>query len=179
MNTEEKILKILFEEPNKEFHIRNLARLTKLNPSTVSYTTEKLAKESILLREKSNDLNTVIVKADTESQKYKLKKKSYNLQKIFDSGLVTYLNTNLAYPTIILFGSYAKAENHQESDIDLFIISEEKKKPELGKYEAILKAEIQVFIHTKKEFIKLMKTNSELINNVVNGTILSGFLELA
>ena len=70
MNTEEKILKILFEEPNKEFHIRNLARLTKLNPSTVSYTTEKLAKESILLREKSNDLNTVIVKADTESQKY-------------------------------------------------------------------------------------------------------------
>lgn len=177
MNNESKISKLLFEKPNKEFHIRLLARETGLNPNTIINITQRMQTEGLLKKTKDKEKHLVLIKANTENRRYKLRKRVYNLEKIYDSGLVEFLENELSYPTIILFGSYAKAENHEESDIDLFIISDEKKKPDLNKYEHNLGTEIQLFIHTKQEFEKLKKTNTELLNNVLNGIILSGFLE--
>lgn len=178
MNNKEKIMQVLFENPGKEFHIRLLARETKLNPNTIINITKHMEEEGLLIRKKDDERHLVILKAAADNRIFKLRKRMYNLEKIFSSGIVDYLEDVLSYPTIILFGSYAKAENHINSDVDLFIIAEHKKELDLSKYENKLAAEIQVFVHTKEEFKKLKKTNSELMNNVVNGIILSGFLEV-
>ncbi len=178
MDNTNKVLKIIFDDPLKEFHLRLLGRLTKLSTSTVSYIINDLAKKRIVIKEKNNDLRLTIVKANTSSEIYKFKKKFYNLEKIYGSGLIEYINKELSYPTIILFGSWAKAENHKDSDIDLFIIADGKKKLNPEEYEKKLGAELQIFAHTKKEFQELKMKNKELINNVVNGYVLSGFLEV-
>ncbi len=90
-----------------------------------------------------------------------------------------FLNSELAHPIIVLFGSYAKAENHEKSDIDLFLVADEKKELNLQKFEKLLNAKIHLFLHTKNEFRKLKKTSPELVNNVINGFRLAGYLEVA
>jgi len=107
-----------------------------------------------------------------------VKKKAYNVDQLYGSGLIAYLLEELAYPTIVLFGSYAKGENHESSDIDIFVLADEKKHPDLTKYEKALGAKIQLFLHTREEFTQLKKTNKELINNVLNGIRLEGYLEV-
>ena len=174
----QKVLKLFFEEPQRGFHIRLLARLTKLNPNTIIKITESLAKKQILIKNKSKDNNLVITKANTGCEEYKLEKKLYNIRKIFDSGLIEFLNSELHYPWIMLFGSYARGENDKRSDIDLFVVCDKKKRLDLHIYEEKLAAEIQIFMHTKREFNLLKKNSPELINNVLNGSKLSGFLDV-
>lgn len=171
MNNKEKILKVLFENSQREYHIRLLAKLTGLNPNTII----NLTNDDFIFKKKDEDTNRVIIKAITDNIDFKLQKKFYNIRKIYDSGLIKFLNDELSFPTVVLFGSYAKADNHPKSDIDIFIIADEKKELSLKKFEKILQTEIQIFMHTKKE---LKKLNAELINNVINGYVMSGFLEV-
>ena len=178
MNNEEKILELLFEEPTREFHIRLLARLTNLHPNTIINITNKLVKQGFIAKYKNKDNNLVIIKPNIQNIFYKLRKQFYNINKIYQSGLIDYLNDLIGYPTIILFGSYAKSENHKESDIDLFILTEGKQKLDLKKYESKLNAEIQIFMHTNNELNNLKKNSPELINNIINGYKLSGYLEV-
>jgi len=178
MNNINKLLKIFYEESGREFHIRLLARLTGLNPNTVINISKKLNEQDLIIIKKDKETNKVILRANIGNKIFRLNKQKYNLEKIYKTQIIDYLNDELAYPTVVLFGSYAKAENHKNSDIDLFIISDEKKKLNLYKFEKMLRAEIQVFLHTKNEFTKLKKNSKELINNVINGYVLSGFLEV-
>lgn len=178
MNNKEKILKFIFEEPNKEFHLRLLARLSGLHPNTVISITDELSKCGLITKHKDKERNVAVIKANKQNDIYKLKKQFYNIEKIHESGLIDFLNRELSYPAVFLFGSYAKAENYPGSDIDLFIITEENKKINVNDYEAKLHAKMQLFIHTKAEFEKLKKTNPELINNVLNGYKLTGYLEV-
>ena len=177
MDNRSKALKEIFEEHPNSLHIRLLARKTGLNQNTIVNITDKLAQEGIITKEKDKETNKVSIKGNTHNQMFLLQRKFYNIKKIYESGLIEHLNDKLHYPTIILFGSYAKAENTKNSDIDIFIICDEKIKLDLSEYYDKLGAEIQLFIHTKKEFDTLKKTNKELMNNVINGSILSGFVE--
>lgn len=178
MDTQQKVLVMFFEYPHKEFHIRQLARATKLHPNTIMTITSKLARDGFIEKVKSHEKHLVIMKAKTDLLLYKLRKQAYNIEKIYKSGLIDFLNAELAHPTIMLFGSYAKAENHERSDIDIFVIADEKKELNVNKFEKVLNAEVQLFLHTKKEFSKLKKTNPELVNNVINGCRLAGYLEV-
>ena len=74
-------------------------------------------------------------------------------------------------PTIILFGSFAKAEINENSDIDLAIFTISKKKIDLKKFEKQLHREIQSFMFKDR---KDLKNNEELLNNILNGVIIAG-----
>ena len=103
----------------------------------------------------------------------------YNLNLLYDSGLVNYLIKELNWPeAIILFGSFARAENSSASDIDLLIISSSKKEAKLTKFEKKTGYKIQIFIHSKKDIEKMKEKNKELLNNWVNGITLYGFWEV-
>ncbi|MFH1823355.1 MAG: nucleotidyltransferase domain-containing protein [archaeon] len=169
------ILNYFFEEPEREFHIRELAKLMKISPTTASKQLNQLKKEGLLTsREKFNHL---LFKADIENIKFKDSKLNYNIKKIRDSGLIEHLDIKFNHPrAIILFGSFAKAENVTNSDIDLLIITPLKKEPDLKEFEKKLKHEIQLFLHSQKE-IKQMK-NKELLNSFINGIVLKGYWEL-
>ena len=72
---------------------------------------------------------------------------------------------------MILFGSYARGEDLENSDIDIFL---ECKKEEinLSNFENHLNRKIQ--LHFKDNFKNYPK---ELKNNIVNGIVLDGYLE--
>ncbi len=171
------ILNLFIEEPEKQFHIRQISKLFNKSPTTISKYLKELEKKKILDSERK--LNHLLFKANVESKRFKQLKLNYNLDLLYTSGLIDYLIKELNYPkAIILFGSFAKAENISASDIDLLIISPSKREIKLNGFEEKLGHKIQLFIRSKKEINKMKQKNKELLNNWINGITLYGFWEI-
>lgn len=161
------ILSVFFEKPNKKYHIRELARILKLNHTTVKNYLELLVKEEYLTKEKNKIYNNF--KANI-NKKFKNLKLFYNLEQIRKNKIIEILEKKFEYPTIMLFGSYAQAENDENSDIDLAIISPIKKEIKINK-------KISLHLFNKEEWKTLKEKNPELFNNIINGITLSGLIE--
>jgi predicted nucleotidyltransferase len=175
-NITSRILEVFINNPEKEFHVRQLSKSLKKSPTTISKYLKNLEKEGVLKSEEK--LNHLLFKAYPEKENFRKLKKDYNLKKIEDSGLVNFLIKTFNYPkTIILFGSYANGENIPNSDIDLFVLSPIKKEVSLAKLEEKLKCPINLIVKSFQEFEKMKGKNPELLNNIINGTILYGYLE--
>jgi len=170
------ILDPIINEPEREFHVRELAKLVKKSPTTVSKYLKQLEKENILFSEKK--LNHLFFKANTENQDFKNKKLFYNLIKIRKSNIIENFIKIYNPEAIVLFGSFAKAENIDKSDIDLLIITPFKKEINLEKYEKILDHKIQLFINSKKDIEIMKDKNPKLLNSFVNGVKIYGYWEL-
>ena len=122
----DKILEFFIKEPEREFHIREIARKLKKSPTTISKYLRGHEKKGFLKSEKK--LNHLFFKANSGNRAFKHLKLYYNLTLLHNSGLVDYLVKEFNQPeALVLFGSFAKAENFVKSDIDLFIISPLKK----------------------------------------------------
>jgi predicted nucleotidyltransferase len=166
----------LFLENTKEYHVREVARNFKISPATAKKYLDVFVKQGLLTSKEER--GHLLYEGNWNNEAYRFEKKLHNLRRIKESGLLTYLREELAEPTIILFGSWAKGENHETSDIDLFIRTEETQELTLEKYEKKLKANIQPFLYNRKAYEELRKNNKELLNNIINGSILTGYVEL-
>ena len=59
-------------------------------------------------------------KANFNSLEFKKQKKIFNYQAIIESGLIEFLEDELMPKSIVLFGSFQKGDDVEDSDIDLF-----------------------------------------------------------
>ena len=166
MNNIDKVLSILFNKPTYKFHIRELARLTKLNPNTIINITNKLKKEGLIKKEQKKHFVEVFL--DFERKKVLQKKRIFNLEKIYASGIIELLVKQYSSLSISLIGSYSRGEDIEKSDIDIVIFSNNKKVIDLSKFEKILKRKIHLLIPNKKEL------SNEFFNNLINGIIIYG-----
>jgi len=158
-NTENSILELFYESPDKKFTVREIAKLTKIPRATVHKYLINLKKQNLIT--KNNEVsNNLILKA---------KKINYFVEKIISSGLVDELIDKLNPSCIILFGSIRKGDSVKKSDIDIFVESHLKKQINTKKYEKKLKHKIQLFIEPD-----INKLHSNLFNNIINGIKLFG-----
>jgi len=163
------ILKVFFENPTKEFGVRELARIVNLAPATASKELKRFSKNKLLKKRKERRTN--LYSANIEEDAYRDIKVYYNVRKIRDSGLIDKLNEFYLKPSVVMFGSAAHGMDTETSDFDILIISERKNDfPELEKFERKLNRKIQIFRVAKIKDLK----NEHLINSVLNGIILQG-----
>ncbi|MGE0792815.1 MAG: ArsR family transcriptional regulator [Candidatus Woesearchaeota archaeon] len=163
------ILKLFFEEPRREFNVREIARILKISPATASKELKELVEKNILSYKKERIYH--LYQANFNSEEYKDIKIYYNIRKLKISNLINEINKFYLHPTIILFGSCSKGEDIETSDIDLVIISEKTKEfPKLKEFEKILNKELQIFNIRKISEIP----NKHLINNILNGINIQG-----
>lgn len=168
MNT----LKIFFEEPTREFNVREVARLLKISPVTASKELKKLAKDSILRMRKQKVF--YFFKANLESDAYRDLKVYYNIRKIKDSGLLDALNVFYLKPTVVLFGSAASGTDDETSDFDILIISEKTKEfQEKRKFEKKLGRALQILVAKDIKGVR----NEHLINSILNGITIQGLIK--
>ncbi|MBU1129603.1 MAG: nucleotidyltransferase domain-containing protein [Nanoarchaeota archaeon] len=173
----DKILKVFFEHPEKEFHVRELSKLLKKSPTTISKYLKEFEKEKIL--QSNEKLNHLLFRANIENKKFKQLKANYNLNVLENLGLIEHLVKEFNYPeAIVLFGSFSNGEDSQKSDIDLLIISPLKKEIDLTKFENGLNRKIQIFVRSKEDIKNMKIKNKELLNSIVNGIVVHGFWEL-
>ena len=165
------IKEYFFMNPTAKLRVRELERTLKLPlPSVIRYCKE-LEQEDILATNKNG---SVTFYTASRSETYFLEKKLYNIKQLYESGLINYLKIELSNPAIVLFGSYAKGEDTENSDIDLYIETPSKKQVNLEKFNKLLKREIQVFQHKNIKEI----TNPNLANNIINGITLNNYIEV-
>ncbi len=168
-NNTYKVLKIFLENPTKEFGLRQIAREINLSPTAVKRHLKELEKKKLIQTfyyEKIPKYQAII-----DKKEFKLFQKISIQYELFKSGLIDYLWDTLSPEAIILFGSYAKGEATEQSDIDVFIIGK-KKKINISKYQEKFSQEIQLFQDELKNIPK------ELKNNLINGIILKGYLKI-
>jgi len=170
----DKIINLFLENPEKDFHVREIARLVKKSPTTISKYLKEFSKKKILIQKK--ELNHLLFKANNENTEYKRLKINYSLKNINESGIIDFLEEEFNYPkAIVVFGSVAKGEDGEKSDLDLFILSSLKKDLNLKKFENKLNKKVQFFVHSKQD---LKKLNKELLNNICNGIVIYGHMEV-
>ena len=121
----QQIKELFFENPHREFYLRQVARLTKTPKTTAAAALKQLIKEKLAIRKKDEPFDKYC--ANVPDSIYSFYKTYFILEKIHKSGLIDYIVENTHPRVIILFGSCAKGEYDTTSDIDLFIQAPEVK----------------------------------------------------
>lgn len=167
-----KIREYFFLNPTTKLRVRQIEREIKVPfPSVIRYTKE-LEAEGILRTQITSGVK--FYSADRSSKKFLLEKKLFNIKQLHDSELINYLIKECFNHPIIVFGSYSKGEDIEESDIDLYVETPSQKKPKLTRFEKTLRRSIQIFGFKSINQIK----NKELANNIMNGIPINGFVEV-
>ena len=166
-----KLKEYFFMHPTEKLRIREIERRAKVTlPSVVRYVKE-LEDEKILTSTVISGVKLYF--ADRTSKQFLLEKKLFNIKFLHDSGLVDFLVNGLENPAIVLFGSYSRGEDTEESDIDLYIEKHLEYELKLDAFEKKLNKKIQLFCYKSIKQVK----NEHLANNIINGITLNGFLE--
>lgn len=165
--TTERVAELFFAYPSRRFHLRELARMTKLSLPSIIMATDKLAKERIITKTKGMVLTTVA--ANRESTSFVWRKRLYNLESIYTSGIVDYIAKKYNHPqAIILFGSFSRGEDIEKSDVDIAVLGRNEQPPALGKFEKVFKRHLSI------HHISLEKISVEFKANLANGIVLEG-----
>lgn len=166
----ERILAFFFRFPTQKVHARGLARLLRISAPTVSTAVAALVREGFLLRKKTKVMDEI--SANLDSEKFRTIKRVYNLESLYESGLIDCLK-QFNPEFVVLFGSYSRGEDIEKSDIDLAIsLQADMREIELDIYEK--KLERKIAIHQ----IDLSKISKEFRNSLANGIVLQGYLTI-
>lgn len=146
-----------------------MQKKTKLSTTAVLSSIEILKKLKIIKIIKTDVTKNVQV--DLDSKNYTSYKRIFNLYQIekYTDFFIEKFNPQ----TIVLFGSYAKGEDIEESDIDILILTNHKINLNLDFMEKDLKRKINLHV-----LPSLDKSESEFKNAISNGIVLYGYLKL-
>ena len=167
-----RVANVFFNEPTKLHYLIEISQKAKLAHTSVKKYLEQMKETGIIKEtaEKKGKRKFPIYIANIENKEYKKFKRAINLIKI--ENVTSFLKSKLMPKTIVLFGSYARGEDVEESDIDIFIECK-KEQVDLSKFEKQLNRKIH--LHFKEKF---KNYPAELKNNIANGTVLGGYLEV-
>ncbi len=165
-----KILQLFFDQPTKLFQLREISRMAEIGlPSAISHV-KKLEKYCFVKKEKKSTYQSYIANKDNE--KYKLYKKHDIALRLHESGFIEYLVNNVTPTAIVLFGSAARGEDIETSDVDIFVLAKEENL-DLTRFEKQIKRKINIYFEPN-----IKKLSKELLNNIVNGIKIYGYIKV-
>ncbi len=117
-----KVLSLFLRDPYNGYYLRELARKLPMDPMTVKRALDLLVGDGLIL--KYREKNMILYKGSTENPHFTFTKVSYSLSVIYDSHLVEHImECVFGSICIVLYGSVAKGEDGNDSDLDLLVIS--------------------------------------------------------
>jgi predicted nucleotidyltransferase len=166
-----------FSFPEQAIGLNDLSKNIGSSKTSTKIAVLKLIKEGFLKKEEIGKAWRI-----TANQKHSFvttRKISYNLGLIYESGIVNTIYKKIPNArTIVLFGSYRWGTDNEKSDIDIAVevLSNNGLKIEtLGVIEKIgLRKNVKVNLH----IFSRSKIDTNLFNNIANGIILDGLLEV-
>ncbi|MBS3055799.1 MAG: nucleotidyltransferase domain-containing protein [Candidatus Aenigmarchaeota archaeon] len=165
----ENVLDFFFRNPTIKLSIRDISRRTGLSVPTVASIVKKLITKDLLLNEKIGP--SLMIYANLESEEFRDLKKLYNLYSLID--LKKFLVRQYNHPKVIfVYGSYAKGEDLENSDIDIAIISKLKKEIDTKKFETVLERKIHIMY-----FDSWKSVHKNLRLNILNGIKIYGVVD--
>lgn len=172
MERKENVRELFFNYPTKHWHFEELVKKSGLSRAQTNIWLKKMLKEKIIKKIKEKGKTPFYI--SIYNTKYKVQKKMYALSKFEKIGFLNHLSSLKDAKTIIIFGSFSRADWHNESDIDLFIYGNSKGF-EKGYYEKKLNREIQVFEYKNKKDLK--KLDKSIIPHILSGINIKNNIE--
>tara|TARA_Y100000310_G_C20250267_1_gene608767 strand:+ start:35 stop:553 length:519 start_codon:yes stop_codon:yes gene_type:complete len=162
-----KVLEVFFKEPTRIHFIKGISRNIKIAHTSVRNNIKRLEKIGLISKKKSNPFDGYV--ANRESDAFIHYKQAYNLFSLFE--LKKFLIEEIHPKTLIVFGSYSRGEDIEESDLDIILVSKVKRELSLSRFEKKLSRKINInFISFMSELEKPVR------NNALNGWVLYGGL---
>jgi len=177
------VLRLLIENPEKDYSIRKIALERKINYRSAYEIVKKLEKEGVIDVKKygnvsvvkfNNNFNESVFIAENQRKEDFLKNKDF---KVLYRRVREIKNP---FFICVVFGSYAKGTARKGSDLDLCVISNEKEVYEaISTILDITPFEIHYLRFSSEEFIKMLKTREFNVGReiVKNKVILKGIEE--
>jgi len=176
-SSKQRVVEVLFRYPEKEFSLSETAKKAGVAKPHIGKILGGLEQLGFITITKLTKIWRI--KANQQSGNFIKSKIVYNLNFIYQSGLVEFLNEHFGNPkAIILFGSFRKGEDFSTSDIDIAIEGEtdEYKTFRLvtlsENFEREIGRKIQIHLFNRKNI------DAHVFNNIANGIVLIGFLEV-
>jgi len=157
-------LEIILLLLKREYHLRDIARKLEIPYTTVLRRLNKFVKENIIDYKIEGKNKVFSLKKNLQAKNHLLNAERYKLIKLLNkypklSIIVEEILKSTKERMIILFGSYASFTAKKESDIDIYVDTNNKKvKEEIG----LLNSKIKVKVGKFNESSLLIK---EIINN--------------
>jgi len=167
-----KILMRFFADESRKFYINEMARLVGTTQGTCRRELNKLADTGLLQSASEGNLQYYSI-----NKRYPLHRE---FKAIIQKTIGIEANIRSALQSIegicfaFIFGSYAKGQFGQESDIDVVVIGQVKEQSLIQAFKEITKItgrEINYHIYTEKEFKTKLRTNS-FIKNIISAFIM-------
>ena len=172
-----RILGLYASDYKKSLHLREVARETKVDVKAVQLQLRKLEKINVLWSALKGRNKEYYLNLNNSITRYYMM-----LAETFAS--INYLASNFVIKKIIgeigdktegiivLFGSFAREEATQESDVDIFVLAERKlNESGFSEVGSLIGREINVKSMNKKRFLKGLEDGDPLIREVVSSHI--------
>lgn len=166
VTSHQKILSFLFNHPSRSFMEKEIVKATKISKSAVNEALKELAKDKLVLQEKKGRMS--LYSADLDDPVIRRLKSTENVSLL--KPLVEQLKK--LSRKIILFGSFADGTNIEESDIDLFVLSDQLENVQRIIQKSPLAEKTQPVIKKPAEFISLDKKKPLFYQEIERGIIL-------
>ncbi|MBI4738836.1 nucleotidyltransferase domain-containing protein [Candidatus Woesearchaeota archaeon] len=171
---EEKILNlILGNSPLKEWHFNEIVGEAKVTRAVANKWLKRYVQEGLLKKIKEKGRFPYFT-AGSNNPFYHSLKRVYALEQLHKSGLIAKLLSLKNARTVIIFGSIARGDWYNDSDIDIFVYGDAEDL-DTTEYEIALGRNIELHIFADKEEIRNVKTG--LIKNIINGYVVKGQIQ--
>lgn len=172
-----KILSYFFSFPVHPIGLNDLSRQIGSSKTSAKLAVNHLTKQGFLKKEEVG--KAWRLSADPKNQFMITKKISYNLQMVYESGIIEAVYDKIPNArAIILFGSYRWGTDNEKSDIDIAVEVLDNKNMRietLGLIEQLgFRRKVKVNLH----IFSRNKIDLNLFTNIANGILLDGLLEV-
>lgn len=162
--------------PDRAIGLSDLSEETRLSKSSVRAAIKRLAKEGSVSIETIGNVWRISARA---SRTFSEAKSAYHLNLIYRSRIVDAIAHK--YPNaraIILFGSYRSGEDTEESDIDIAVELTGNDPVRVSSFGAFTRFGYRTDVPVQLTAFTRNAIDINLFNNIANGIVLRGFLEV-
>ena len=178
LSKEQEILKILFKEFKERYNSRNLSKKINISHAGAFKLLKKLEERKIVLAKKIGKANIYSINLENNVAIKELELLLAIEAQNYQNWLEEFRELNEKSSLVILFGSIIRNEK-EAKEIDLFVVSEKNKLPEIKKIiedkNKLTAKKMHVIIQTKEDFIKDIKNKNKVSLEIIKtGIILFG-----
>lgn len=163
-----KILYLFHEDPVREIHEREVARRAGVSEGSANRVLRLLSEIKVL--ERSRRGRMVFYRFNSKNALARQFKVLFNVYSL--NGLVEQIRDSSK--KIILFGSCSEGADAKGSDVDLFILTNEKDevRSSISDYQKRILKRISPIVVNSNEFVKLKKEDKPLYERILKGVTL-------
>lgn len=168
-----KVIALFFSFPERCFQLNQIVKLARVSKINANKIVNTLFKQEFITKEIIG--KSWQVKCEKSHKFNKTKKIPYNLWLVYESGILEQIKSKIgAYKSIILFGSYRKGDDTENSDLDIAIQSFTESKHEINEFCLIKNLGYRQNVEVSLHIFSNKNINKYLLDNIKNGVTLEG-----